>query len=109
MIVPFVASVDQPNPDFILPVVHTRTYNGEFRNPADPGRNTLLVELREITRMIESGKYLAAINKLENDVSAEADGCLGGLEGDDWIVACDSLARVSSVVNDPVSYLELLY
>ena len=79
-----------------------------FRNPNL--RNTLTSKVIAVIKMVESGNYLAACTKLEDDVAGKMNGCAeaGLTRGTDWITSCDAQAAVYPLAARAIQLLTLL-
>jgi len=58
-------------------------------------RKTLANKINVVIKMVDQGLFQDALDKLQNDILAKTDGCLGGHDGNDWITNCDAQAQVS--------------
>lgn len=75
------------------------------KNPAQR-RNALLNKIDAISQQIANGITNGAVNKLENDIRAKADGCFGGQPNNDWITDCTAQAAILAVVDALIAELE---
>ena len=72
--------------------------------------NVLLNKIDEVQKMIESGKYKPALNKLKNDILKKTDGCAtkGQPDKNDWITTCDQQEKIYPLIIETVEYVETL-
>ncbi len=103
------ALLDMSNYIFTIP-------EDEFKNNADNRKNALSNKIIEVIDTIEladtevdptvqNGLYDEAIAKLENDISAKMDGCLGGNEKNDWIVDCNAQTDLNELIDDIITII----
>lgn len=79
-----------------------------FRNNADQRIDAFSDKFAEVIQLISTGQYQDAINKLQNDIRAKADGSLGGNPNNDWITDPAVQQRVCDMIDDLVAYLNTL-
>lgn len=62
--------------------------------------NALTNKLQSVIALVESGDYVQAISKLENDVLKKTDGCVSQNQPDknDWIIRCDAQETVFNAI-----------
>ncbi len=79
-----------------------------FKNNPTNRKNAFSNKLDEVWDMIEAGEYEEAIDKLEQDIRAKADGSLGGNPSNDWVTDPDAQEDICELVDELISYLETL-
>ncbi len=85
-----------------------------FANPAiapqmrNALENKLLDDPNSVFNLIEGGMIQDAIDKLNYDIRAKADGSLGGNPANDWITDPTAQAELADVIDALVAYLETL-
>jgi len=79
-----------------------------FKNNPDQRQHALSQKLAEVNGLIELGQYEDAINKLNNDIRAKADGSLGGNPKNDWITDPEAQQAICAMIDELVAYLETL-
>jgi hypothetical protein len=80
----------------------------DFKNNPTTRKNALSNKIKEVMDLIDAGEYEDAIDKLENDIRAKADGSLGGNYKNDWVTDPDAQEDICQFVDDLISYLETL-
>jgi hypothetical protein len=73
-----------------------------FSNKIDAIIESLEVAEMETEPAVQDELYDEAINKLENDIRAKMDGCLGGNAMNDCIVDCTAQGDINSLIDDVV-------
>jgi hypothetical protein len=70
-------------------------------------RNTLNNKLNGVIADIEAGDYVAALDKLQQDILAKTDGCInsGAPDSNDWIKDCVSQGEVYPLILDVMNIL----
>ncbi|MCH7766937.1 MAG: hypothetical protein IH916_10310, partial [Acidobacteria bacterium] len=58
-------------------------------------RKTFANKINVVIKMVDQGLFQDALDKLQNDILAKTDGCLGAPDNNDWITNCDAQAQVS--------------
>lgn len=79
-----------------------------FDKQADQRKNTLSNKINAIGKAIDGGNYKDAIDKLQNDVRAKADGSVDGKPNNDWITDQTAQKAICEMVDDLVANLEIL-
>jgi len=79
-----------------------------FKINPDQRKNALSEKLDEVNGLIEAGEYQEAIEKLQNDIRAKADGYVDGNPVNDWIIDPDEQQERCMMVDDLIAYLETL-
>ena len=79
-----------------------------FKINPDQRKNALSEKLDEVNGLIEAGEYQEAIEKLQNDIRAKADGYVDGNPVNDWIIDPDEQQELCMMVDDLIAYLETL-
>jgi Tol biopolymer transport system component len=79
-----------------------------FKINPDQRKNALSEKLDEVIGLIEAGEYQEAIEKLQNDIRAKADGYVDGNPVNDWITDPDEQQELCMMVDDLIAYLETL-
>ena len=66
--------------------------------------------LDSIQKMIDRGKYQAALSKLESDILPKTDGCANDGEPDnnDWIQTCEQQQLLYPLIIETIEYIESL-
>lgn len=82
--------------------------DGVFEGPAGNRRNALHNKLEAVIELIADGQYEEAIDKLQHDVRAKADGSVDGNPKDDWITDPAARQQICAMINDIIAYLESL-
>lgn len=82
--------------------------NSAFKNNPQQKKNTLQNKLEEVFIKIENKEYQDAINKLQNDIRAKADGSIDGKSNNDWITNTDSQKIICEIIDDLLIYLKSL-
>ena len=71
-----------------------------FKNNPEQRKNALWNKLNEVWSKIDNQEYQEAINKLQNDVRAKAD---GDKKAEDWIIVPEAQQEICRMV-DELSY-----
>lgn len=71
-----------------------------FKNNPEQKKNTFSEKLEEVTELINNGSYEEAINKLEKDIRAKADGYFGGKSNDDWITNYSAQLQIKTMIDN---------
>jgi hypothetical protein len=79
-----------------------------FGKEAGNQKNVLSSKLTEVGNKIASGSYNDAINKLQNDIRAKADGSLGGNPKNDWITDPEAQQEMCQMIDKLISTLQRL-
>ena len=74
-----------------------------FMNKIDAIIESLTVADMETDPTVQDELYNEAIDKLENDIRAKMDGCLGGNDKNDWIIACDAQTQLNTLIDKIVA------
>ena len=61
-----------------------------------------------IGEMLDAENYQGAINKLQNDIRAKADGYVDGNPKNDWITNPEAQQEICNMIDDLVAYLQSL-
>lgn len=78
----------------------------DFKNNPQQRKNAFENKLEEVFLKIENKEYRDAINKLQNDVRAKADGSIGGNSKDDWISDSVAQKEICKIIDDLIIYLK---
>ena len=76
-----------------------------FDKNAKEQKKALSNKLNAVLNQINSGAYQGAIDKLNNDIKAKMDGCMGGNPEDDWIIDCSAQKKLIKIINQIISEL----
>lgn len=76
-----------------------------FKNNPRQRKNALKNKLEEVFIKIENKEYQEAIQKLQNDIRAKADGTVGGDPKDDWIIDTKAQNEICTMIDDLITYL----
>jgi uncharacterized delta-60 repeat protein len=79
-----------------------------FKNNPTNRKNAFSNKIEEVMDLIDTGEYENAIDKLERDIRAKADGSMGGNPRNDWVTDPDAQEDICQFVDDLISYLETL-
>lgn len=82
--------------------------NSAFKGQAAQRKNALQNKLAAVIQLIGAEEYQQAIDKLQNDVRAKADGLIDGNPNDDWIVDSMAQQEICRMIDDIMAYLETL-
>jgi hypothetical protein len=82
--------------------------NDCFKNNPGNRKNTFHEKLDEVQTLIDNGEYQEAINQLQNDIRAKADGSQGGNPNNDWITCEDAQAELCAMIDALIAYLQTL-
>lgn len=77
-----------------------------FAKNANELKRELSDKLNNILHQIDSGDYQGEINKLNNDIKPNMDGCIGGGSNDDWIINFSSQEELTKFINQIISELD---
>ena len=77
-----------------------------FVKNASQRKNALSHKFDGVQTLIADGQIQEAIDKLNHDLRAKADGCFGGNPNNDWIIECEAQAEVLARIDALVDYLE---
>ena len=77
------------------------------KNP-DQLKNALSEKLDETIGLMDAGEYQEAIDKLQNDIRAKADGHVDGTPANDWITDPEEQQEICAMIDDLIAYLETL-
>lgn len=77
-----------------------------FKNNPEHRRNTLLEKMDAVIELINAGDYEHAINKLNHDIRAKADGYLGGNPKNDWITDEITQRELNNLIDELIVYIE---
>ena len=80
-----------------------------FTNNPDQRKNALAEKLEEVLELIDAGEYQEAIDKLQNDIRAKADGSVDGDPSNDWITDPDEQQEICAMIDYLIAYLETLF
>ncbi len=92
----------------ILDKYITALPDSNFTKNPDQRKNALSKKLEEVRLMIEAGEYEEAIEKLEHDIRAKADGSLGGNPKNDWISDSEAQNKTCAMIDGLIADLEAL-
>jgi len=81
---------------------------GAFEKNAKQRKNALHNKLEAVIDLIDAGEYQQAIDKLQDDIRAKADGSLGGNPNNDWITDPTAQQEICAMIDDIVANLQLL-
>lgn len=76
-----------------------------FKDNPDQQKKAFSNKLFKVKTKIEAGDIQEAINKLQNDIQAKADGYLDGKSMDDWITNPVTQEEFCSMIDDLLNYL----
>lgn len=79
-----------------------------FDGQATQRKNALGNKFAAVDHMLDAGNYKGAIQKLQNDIRAKADGGVDGKIKDDWIIAPAVQKEICLMIDDLIAYLETL-
>lgn len=79
-----------------------------FKNNPDQRKNAFSEKLAEVIELIDAGEYQEAIDKLQHDIRAKADGYVDGNPQNDWITDPEAQQVVCTMIDDLTAYLETL-
>jgi len=77
-----------------------------FDSKPDKRRAQLLHRLEVVGHHVRKGGVQAAAAQLRNGFARKADGCLGGVVEDDWVVDCDAQVRIAALLEPLLAALE---
>lgn len=77
-----------------------------FKNNADKRKHALSEKLEEVNELIEAGEYQEAINKLQKDIRAKADGQVDGNPRNDWINDPEKQQEICAMIDELVEQLK---
>jgi hypothetical protein len=80
----------------------------DFKNNASQRKKALHNSLQAVIDLINAGEIQEAIDKLQNDIRAKADGSLGGNPNNDWIMDPAAQQDICSMIDDIIADLQLL-
>jgi len=100
------AIYEQDPPDRVTRTIKdniTLLLSSSFSNPNR--QDTLLNKLDAVIALITGGDYLAALDKLQNDILKKTDGChnIGHPDNNDWLTNPDCISQ--SQLYDAIVYL----
>jgi len=96
-------------PDGMLGLLEEEVRNlpdAAFDSQPDKRRTQLLHRLEVVGHHYREGRAQAAAAQLRNGFARKADGCLGGVGEDDWVVACDAQARIAALLEPLLAVLD---
>ena len=79
-----------------------------FKNNPDQRKNAFSEKLAEVIELIDAGEYQEAIDKLQHDIRAKADGYVDGHPKNDWITDPEAQEEICTMIDDLIAYLETL-
>jgi hypothetical protein len=79
-----------------------------FKTNPDKRKNAFSEKLGEVLELIDAEAYQEAIDKLQNDIRAKADGYVDGNPKNDWITDPEAQEEICTIIDDLVAYLETL-
>lgn len=79
-----------------------------FKNNPDQRKNAFSEKLDKVIELIDAGEYQKAIDKLQHDIRAKADGYVDGNPKNDWITDPGAQQEICTMIDDLVAYLETL-
>ena len=79
-----------------------------FKKPADQRKNALHEKLIEVAQLIAAEEYQEAIDKLQHDIRAKADGSVDGNPKNDWITDSAAQQEICAMIDDIIAYLQTL-
>ena len=73
-------------------------------------KNPLINKIEIASEMINKGYYIAALNKLKNDILVKMDGCVenGGPDRSDWIITCEAQNQIYPLIIETIEHIEKL-
>ncbi len=77
-----------------------------FKNNPIQRKKTFSNKLTEVLQLINEGEYQDAINKLQNDIRAKADGFIDGNLENDWIIDAEAQQEIIAMVDTIIIYLK---
>ena len=88
--------------------INTILDDNVFKNPKN--QNALSNKINAVFNKINKGKYLEALDKLENDILDKTNGCseTGSPDNNDWIRDCESQNKVYFLIMETIIILENL-
>lgn len=82
--------------------------DGAFKNNPNNRKNGFSKKLAEVIVLIDVGEHQAAIDKLQHDIRAKADGSVDGNPKDDWITDPGAQEEMCALIDALIVYLETL-
>ena len=79
-----------------------------FDGQADQRKNALMNKFEAVDHMLDVDNYHGAIQKLQHDIRAKADGNVDGKSNDDWIIDMQAQQDICTMIDALVAYLETL-
>lgn len=80
----------------------------DFNKKAKQRKKALSNSLEAVVDLIEAGEYQDAIDKLQNNIRAKADGLVDGNPNNDWITDLTAQQEICAMIDDIVAFLQLL-
>ncbi|MHC4636900.1 MAG: right-handed parallel beta-helix repeat-containing protein [Planctomycetota bacterium] len=73
-------------------------------------KDSLINKINAALGMIESGNYVTAVGKLNNDIIKHTNGCAaaGEPDSDDWILTCEGQNQVYPLIAEAIEFLQNL-
>jgi hypothetical protein len=73
-------------------------------------KDSLINKINAALGMIESGNYVTAMGKLNNDIIKHTNGCAaaGEPDSDDWILTCEGQNQVYPLIAEAIEFLQNL-
>jgi len=78
-----------------------------FDKNAPQRRKALTNKCSALSNKLKEGDYEEAIEKLNDDLRAKADGCLGGKTKNDWVTDCEAQQSICMMIDDIIAYLRI--
>ena len=82
--------------------------NDVFKKPADKRKSALSNMFMAIDDMLDEEEYQGAIQDLQNNIRAKADGYIDGNLKNDWIIDPEAQKHICMKIDDLTAYLEYL-
>ena len=79
-----------------------------FDGPADQRKNALANQFAAVDNMIRVKNYKGAIQKLQIEIRAKADGSVGGNPNNDWITDPKAQKDICAMIDALIAYLNTL-
>ena len=79
-----------------------------FEKNPDQQKKVFSEKLNEAIELIDAGVYQEAIDKLQHDIRAKADGHVDGKLANDWIIDPEAQQEICKMIDDLIAYLETL-
>ncbi len=76
--------------------------------PVNQRKNAFNNKFRAVDEMLKVENYRGAIQKLQNDIRAKADGFIDGNPKNDWIIDPQAQQEICKMIDDLIAYLQIL-